>query len=256
MTFARRTPRVVAEVIVLRHRDKHAGRRRRSPRRRRRRGRAMRASRRQPTVTNILAHGRETGPRGGRPGTHAGESRGGADRQCRGGAAGRTGHDRRFRFPLSTHAKEPREAQGLADRLRATVLRPYYPASGLFRVTRDDDGLQVDFMTSIHGVKSFEGVRDRATRMDIDGTAILVASLDDVIRSKKAARRPGISPSSKFWRGHVKRKPAKPAKRRRDALARENERADRRDDRRWQALPPERRTHFLRKRIGVGRSAL
>ena len=78
----------------------------------------------------------------------------------------------------------------LADRLRATVLRPYYPASGLFRVTRDDDGLQVDFMTSIHGVKSFEGVRDRATPMNVDGTTILVASLDDVIRSKKAARRP------------------------------------------------------------------
>ena len=80
--------------------------------------------------------------------------------------------------------------RALADRLRATVLRPYYPASGLFRVTRDDDGLQVDFMTRIHGVKSFEGVRDRATPIDIDGTTLLVASLDDVIRSKKAARRP------------------------------------------------------------------
>jgi predicted nucleotidyltransferase len=69
-------------------------------------------------------------------------------------------------------------------------LRPYYPASGLFRVVRDDDGLQVDFMTSIHGVRSFEGLRDRATRMDIGGVPLLVASLDDVIRSKKAARRP------------------------------------------------------------------
>jgi predicted nucleotidyltransferase len=70
------------------------------------------------------------------------------------------------------------------------VLGPYYPASGLFRVTRDGDGLQVDFMTRIHGVKSFEGVRDRATPIDVDGTTLLVASLDDVIRSKKAARRP------------------------------------------------------------------
>jgi predicted nucleotidyltransferase len=78
----------------------------------------------------------------------------------------------------------------VADRLRATVLRPYYPASGLFRVIRDDDGLQVDFMTSIHGVRSFEGLRDRATRMTIEGMPILVASLEDVIRSKKAARRP------------------------------------------------------------------
>jgi hypothetical protein len=71
----------------------------------------------------------------------------------------------------------------VADRLRATVLRPYYPASGLFRVIRDDDGLQVDFMTSIHGVRSFEGLRDRATRMTIEGMPILVASLEDIIRS-------------------------------------------------------------------------
>jgi hypothetical protein len=95
-----------------------------------------------------------------------------------------------FDFLFRSTPRNLAKLKALADRLRATVLRPYYPASGLFRVTRDDDGLQVDFMTSIHGVKSFEGVRDRATRMDIDGTTVLVASLDDVIRSKKAARRP------------------------------------------------------------------
>lgn len=53
------------------------------------------------------------------------------------------------------------------------------------------------------------------------------------------------------------RKHAKSApKPRRDALARENERAIEEMIRRWQAMPVERRTHFLRKRIGVGRSAL
>lgn len=95
-----------------------------------------------------------------------------------------------FDFLFRRTPRNLAKLRALADRLRATVLRPYYPASGLFRVTRDDDGLQVDFMTRIHGVKSFEGVRDRATPVDIDGTTLLVASLDDVIRSKKAARRP------------------------------------------------------------------
>jgi predicted nucleotidyltransferase len=95
-----------------------------------------------------------------------------------------------FDFLFRRTPRNLAKLRALADRLRATVLRPYYPASGLFRVTRDDDGLQVDFMTRIHGVKSFEGVRDRATPIDIDGTTLLVASLDDVIRSKKAARRP------------------------------------------------------------------
>jgi predicted nucleotidyltransferase len=57
-------------------------------------------------------------------------------------------------------------------------------------VVRDDDGLQVDFMAAIHGVRSFEGLRDRASRIEIAGIPILAASLEDVIRSKRAARRP------------------------------------------------------------------
>jgi predicted nucleotidyltransferase len=89
--------------------------------------------------------------------------------------------------------KTPRNLAKLktvARALGATILRPYYPASDLYRVVRDDDGLQVDFMSTIHGVRSFEGLRDRAMRMEIGGTTILVASLADVIRSKRAARRP------------------------------------------------------------------
>jgi hypothetical protein len=41
-----------------------------------------------------------------------------------------------------------------------------------------------------------------------------------------------------------------------DALARESERHLRELIERWQRLPPERRTNFLRKRIAPGRSAL
>lgn len=57
-------------------------------------------------------------------------------------------------------------------------------------MTRDDDGLQLDFMATIHGIRSFEGMRDRAAVIEIQGVEILVASLVDIIRSKKAARRP------------------------------------------------------------------
>ncbi len=89
--------------------------------------------------------------------------------------------------------KTPRnlaKLKALARALGAVVLRPYYPASELYRVVRDDDGLQVDFMATIHGVRSFEGLRDRAVSIVIDGVTILVASLQDIIRSKRAARRP------------------------------------------------------------------
>ncbi|MGH9253601.1 MAG: nucleotidyltransferase [Vicinamibacterales bacterium] len=78
----------------------------------------------------------------------------------------------------------------VARALRATILTPYYPASDLYRMVRDDDGLQVDFMATIHGVRSFEGLRDRASRIEIEGTSMLVASLADVIKSKRAAHRP------------------------------------------------------------------
>jgi predicted nucleotidyltransferase len=78
----------------------------------------------------------------------------------------------------------------LAAALGATVLRPYYPVSDLYRVVRDDDGLQLDFMGTIHGLKSVPGVRDRASVVDVGGATILVASLEDIIRSKRAARRP------------------------------------------------------------------
>jgi predicted nucleotidyltransferase len=78
----------------------------------------------------------------------------------------------------------------LADNLQATILKPYYPASGLYRIVRDDDGLQLDFMSSLHGIRSFEGLLARAERVSIGKHELWVASLRDIIKSKKAAGRP------------------------------------------------------------------
>jgi predicted nucleotidyltransferase len=83
-----------------------------------------------------------------------------------------------------------RKLKRLAGALGATIYRPFYPASGMFRLHRDSDGLQVDFMTRISGVRSFEGVRARASRLEFDGHEIFVAALADIIRSKEAAGRP------------------------------------------------------------------
>jgi predicted nucleotidyltransferase len=83
-----------------------------------------------------------------------------------------------------------RKLKALATALGATVLRPYYPASALYRVVRDDDGLQLDFMARIHGARSYEGVRDRAQIIEIAGVPLRVASMPDIIKSKRAAGRP------------------------------------------------------------------
>jgi hypothetical protein len=89
--------------------------------------------------------------------------------------------------------KTPRnlaKLKALADELGATVMRPYYPVSDLYRVVRDDQGLQLDFMPRIHGVRSFESLRSRASTLRLSGADLFVADLADIIRSKRAASRP------------------------------------------------------------------
>jgi predicted nucleotidyltransferase len=91
-----------------------------------------------------------------------------------------------FRATSTNLAKLKRFA-GLLD---AVILRPYYPVSNLYRVVNDERGLQVDFMSGIHGVKSFNSLRSRADQMEFGGRRLWVANLVDVIVSKRAAGRP------------------------------------------------------------------
>jgi predicted nucleotidyltransferase len=93
-------------------------------------------------------------------------------------------------FLFRKTATNLRNLRGIADDLGATVLRPYYPASDFYRVARDADGLQLDFMARIDGIRSFASLRSRAEPVSFRGHTILVAGLEDIIRSKAAARRP------------------------------------------------------------------
>jgi predicted nucleotidyltransferase len=77
-----------------------------------------------------------------------------------------------------------------AKELDAQILKPYYPASSLYRVVNDDTGVQVDFMSVLHGIKSFESLRSDAVEVDFGGYRLKVASLQKIIRSKKALGRP------------------------------------------------------------------
>ncbi len=95
-----------------------------------------------------------------------------------------------FDFMFRSTPGNLKKLRAFADALHAVVLRPYYPASDLFRVTDDDGGLQVDFMGTIHGVRSFEALRRRSTEVVFGGARLRVASLEDIVRSKRAAGRP------------------------------------------------------------------
>jgi|SRR5579871_1052917 len=43
-----------------------------------------------------------------------------------------------------------RKLKKLARALDATVLRPYYPVSDLYRVMAEEQSLQIDFMATVH----------------------------------------------------------------------------------------------------------
>lgn len=83
-----------------------------------------------------------------------------------------------------------KKLKALATALGGSVFRPYYPVSSLYRLMADEDNLQLDFMPMVHGIKSFESARSRATEVRMPGGRLLVASLPDIVRSKRAAGRP------------------------------------------------------------------
>lgn len=94
-----------------------------------------------------------------------------------------------FDFMFRDTPANLRKLKAVAASLEAVILRPFYPVSKLYRMVDDDSGLQADFMPVIHGVRSFAGLRSRATDHTIGGVPLKVASLRDIIASKKAAGR-------------------------------------------------------------------
>jgi len=122
-----------------------------------------------------------------------------------------------FDFMFRKTARNLAKMKDVARALGAVILRPYYPVSDLYRVVRDEDG-HVDFKPTIHDVRAFAGLRDRATTIQIGGAPVRVASVVDLARERKRNLRELVD--------------------------------------RWQWLPPERRTQFLRKRVAPGRSVL
>jgi predicted nucleotidyltransferase len=83
-----------------------------------------------------------------------------------------------------------RKLKLFAKELDAQVLKPYYPVSSLYRVVNDDTGMQIDFMSILHGIKSFENLRSDAVEVEFENYTLKVASLEKIIRSKKTLGRP------------------------------------------------------------------
>jgi hypothetical protein len=82
-----------------------------------------------------------------------------------------------------------KKLKAVAQVLKAVILKPYYPVSDLFRMVNEERGLQLDFMSRLHGIRSFEGLRSRATPVKFGKHELKVASLADIIKSKRATGR-------------------------------------------------------------------
>ena len=100
----------------------------------------------------------------------------------------------------------------------------------------------------------YEGVRYCAAVIEVGGVPVRVASLADTIKSKRAAGRPRDWPCWMSWRPPLKKAPSRRV--RLAALARESRRDLVERVRRWQALPPSRRTNFLRRRVSYRGTSL
>ncbi len=77
----------------------------------------------------------------------------------------------------------------VAKDLCYTIFRPFYPTSRLFRLISEVDATQIDLMPQIHGVSSFASLRSRASETSFGSATLLVAALEDIIKSKRAAGR-------------------------------------------------------------------
>ncbi len=94
-----------------------------------------------------------------------------------------------FDFMFRSSSRNIVKLKQLAKHLNGVILKPFYPISQLYRIVADDEALQLDFMPTIHGIKSFESLRARAQPMKFGSATILVADLADIILSKKALKR-------------------------------------------------------------------
>jgi hypothetical protein len=97
-------------------------------------------------------------------------------------------------------------------------------------------------------------LRERADTIAVGGVELRVASLPDIIKSKRAARRPRDLAVLEILDRPMKKRRTRRASL--AAVARESDRNLRELIRRWQALPLERRTNFRRRRVGFWGSAL
>lgn len=95
-----------------------------------------------------------------------------------------------FDFMFRNTPANLKKLNDVAADLGARLYVPYDLGGGMLRMQNDDYRLLMDFLPSVAGIRSFEGLRKRSVRVAFGNSHLLVATLADIIKSKKAAGRP------------------------------------------------------------------
>ncbi len=94
-----------------------------------------------------------------------------------------------FDFMFRKTKSNLKKLKQIADEFHAVILKPYYPMSDLYRIVDENSTLQLDFMSCLHGVSSFAGLRSKAVKVDFSDYELWIADLGDIIESKKKTGR-------------------------------------------------------------------
>ena len=139
-----------------------------------------------------------------------------------------------------------RKLKAVARAFDAVVFKQYYPPADYFRIYADDQALQMGFTPGSSAARRV---------IEVEGEKILVEQLN---RKMVKTRRRIVRATGRYSMPSPKRsKNRKPTRREKlEALKLESELALRDQIRRLLAKPPGERTHFLRKRIGIGSTCL
>jgi len=94
-----------------------------------------------------------------------------------------------FDFMFRPTRRNLEKLRGVARQLGGSLVQPQYPLSRFYRIS-GRLGVQVDVMGVMDGIKSFESLLSRSEEISLGRSSLMVASLRDVIASKRAAGRP------------------------------------------------------------------
>ncbi len=80
--------------------------------------------------------------------------------------------------------------EATAEILGGILIKPDRITSNVYHIVNEAEDIYVDFMDNPSGMKSYASIRSRSTLLELGGANVHVASLNDIIKSKKATNRP------------------------------------------------------------------